>query len=318
MRIRPFKKCDADTIVSWIKNERIFRFWCADRFDSFPISGNDLIAQYEDLAFNDDIFHFVAYDDNGLVGHFNIRYPDKDDINTVRLGYVIINDQRRGEGLGKEMIKLAIGYAKDYMNAVKVTIGVFDNNPSALYCYINSGFKDTGITESYEILGEKWLCKELEYNVYCSSEDGFTNYISAEEYMIFRKESGWSEFPLEQAAEGLKNSYIFCLRDKGKPIALGRFLWDHGYVVYIADVIVLPDYQGLGYGRKIMEKIMQTIKSFIKPGYRIMVSLVSAKGKEAFYEKFGFIKRPDNDHGNGMSLWLSAPDIVNEVCCHAD
>jgi hypothetical protein len=67
-----------------------------------------------------------------------------------------------------------------------------------------------------------------------------------------------------------------------------------------------------------MEKIMQTIKSFIKPGYRIMVSLVSAKGKEAFYEKFGFIKRPDNDHGNGMSQWLSAPDIVNEVCCHAD
>ena len=39
----------------------------------------------------------------------------------------------------------------------------FDNNPSALYCYLNSGFKDTGITENYSCLGEDWTCKELEY-----------------------------------------------------------------------------------------------------------------------------------------------------------
>ena len=43
LRLRPFKKCDADTIVSWIKNERIFRFWCADRFENYPITGDDLI-----------------------------------------------------------------------------------------------------------------------------------------------------------------------------------------------------------------------------------------------------------------------------------
>ena len=148
MRIRPFKKCDADTIISWIKNERIFRYWCADRFESYPITGNDLIAQYEDLAFNDDIFHFVAYDESGLIGHFNIRYPDKND---------------RGQGLGKKMIRMALDYAVTFMKANKVTIGVFDNNPSALYCYLNAGFKDTGVTEIYSCLGEDWTCKELIY-----------------------------------------------------------------------------------------------------------------------------------------------------------
>ena len=163
MRIRPFKKCDADTIISWIKNERIFRYWCADRFELYPITGNDLIAQYEDLAFNDDIFHFVAYDESGLIGHFNIRYPDKNDINTVRLGYVIVDDSRRGQGLGKQMIKMALDYAVTFMKAAKVTIGVFDNNPSALFCYLNAGFKDTGITEIYSCLGEDWTCKELIY-----------------------------------------------------------------------------------------------------------------------------------------------------------
>ena len=133
----------------------------------------------------------------------------------------------------------------------------------------------------------------------------FTDEITPAEYMAFRKAVGWAEFPLEQAAEGLKNSYTCCIRIDGKPVALGRALWDHGYVVYIADVIVLPEYQGQGLGRMIMEKIMETINSWLKPGYRIMVSLVAAKGKEEFYEKFGFFRRPNEEKGCGMSLWLT-------------
>lgn len=309
MRLRPFKKCDADTVISWIKNERIFRFWCADRFESYPITGDDLIAQYEDLAFNNDIFHFVAYDESGLLGHFNLRYPDKNDINTVRLGYVIVDNTRRGQGLGKQMIKMALDYAVKYMHATKVTIGVFDNNPSALYCYLNAGFEDTGVTEVYSCLGEDWTCKELVYSPFS---------ITPEEYVSMREAVGWSAIPVEEARAGLTNSYIYCIRDNGKPIALGRILWDQGYVVYIADVIVLPEYQGRGLGRQIMEKLIATIKSWIKPGYRIMVSLVSAKGKEEFYEKFGFTRRPNEDLGNGMSLWMCSSDLSNEVCCHAD
>jgi predicted GNAT family N-acyltransferase len=135
----------------------------------------------------------------------------------------------------------------------------------------------------------------------------FTDYITPEEYMEFRKAVGWSSFPIEQAAQGLKNSYIFCLRKEGKAIALGRVIWDHGYVVYIADVIVLPEFQGSGYGRMIMEKIMTTINSWLKPDYKVMVTLVAAKGKEEFYEKFGFIKRPNENFGCGMCQW-----IINE------
>ena len=163
MYIRPFKKCDADTIISWIKSEKIFRYWCADRFESYPITGKDLISQYETSLDNDGTFHFVAYYDSGLIGYFIMRYPDINDRHTLRLGFVIVDDNRRGQGLGKEMIKTALKYAVEFMGAAKVTIGVFDNNPSALYCYLNAGFKDTGVTESYNCLGEDWICKELEY-----------------------------------------------------------------------------------------------------------------------------------------------------------
>ena len=104
----------------------------------------------------------------------------------------------------------------------------------------------------------------------------FTDYITAEEYMEFRKAVGWAEFPLEEAAEGLKNSFICCLRKDGKAIALGRIVSDRGYVAYIADIIVLPEYQGNGYGRMVMENVMSMINSWLKPGYKMMVSLCSA------------------------------------------
>lgn len=132
-----------------------------------------------------------------------------------------------------------------------------------------------------------------------------TDIINPQDYLNMRAAVGWSTFAIEQAAEGLKNSTVWCIRDQGKPVALGRVITDHGYVVYIADIIVLPEYQGQGLGRQIMENIMKHIKSQLKPGYRIMAVLVAAENKEGFYEKFGFIKRPSELFGPGMHQWLT-------------
>ncbi len=132
-----------------------------------------------------------------------------------------------------------------------------------------------------------------------------THTIDPQDYLNMRAAVGWSTFAIEQATEGLKNSTIWCFRDEGRPIALGRIVTDHGYIVYIADIIVLPEYQGQGLGRQIMETIMKHIKTQLKPGYRIMAVLVAAEGKDGFYEKFGFIKRPSEIFGPGMHQWLT-------------
>lgn len=133
--------------------------------------------------------------------------------------------------------------------------------------------------------------------------------ITPEEYMLMREAVGWGLFPLEQAEAGIKNSYIWCLREGecigGRPIGLGRLIWDHGYVMYIADIIVMPEYQGQGLGRVLMEEVLAFIREQLKPGYRFMVSLQSAKGKNAFYEKFGFVSRPTEDFGPGMHQWFT-------------
>lgn len=162
LRLRPYRKSDAGIIVGWIENERIFRYWCADRFDNYPITADDLNDQYENSPGAEDVFHFTAYDEKGIAGHVNIRFPEPGNIDTVRLGYVIISPERRGCGLGKEMTGLALRYAFDIMKAGKVTIGVFDENEPALHCYLSSGFKDTGKINDFCYFNEKWKCRELE------------------------------------------------------------------------------------------------------------------------------------------------------------
>ena len=131
-----------------------------------------------------------------------------------------------------------------------------------------------------------------------------TNTISPEEYLGLRQAVGWSVFPREQAESGLQNSHVICFRDKEKAVALGRVIWDHGYSILISDVIVTPEYQGQGLGRKLMEEIMSYIRSLLKPGYRIMISLMAAENKQGFYKKFGFIERPSDLFGPGMHQWI--------------
>ena len=157
MTLRPFTIDDAPIILLWIKDKTAFRKWSADRYPSFPPKPEDMVVQYE----SDVIFPFTAIDDNGdIVGHIMLRYSDPSKA-VIRFGFVIVDDQLRGKGYGKQMLKLAIQKAKNVFGAKKITLGVFDNNPSALHCYESVGFKVIG-AESYTIDGEEWTEKEME------------------------------------------------------------------------------------------------------------------------------------------------------------
>ena len=130
--------------------------------------------------------------------------------------------------------------------------------------------------------------------------------INVDDYDALSIPGGFEEYGFyEEASEGLKNTaYLCCIREKGKPIALGRAIADHGYVVFIADIIVRPEYQGQGLGRKVVENLLARIKATLKPGYKIMINLLAAKGKEEFYKKFDFIDRPNDAFGCGMHQWI--------------
>ena len=111
----------------------------------------------------------------------------------------------------------------------------------------------------------------------------YTDYISPEEYMELRKKVGWTEFPLEQAEACISKAYMIqCVRDDEKAIGVVRLLWDGGYIAFLSDVIVDSEYRGRGIGRKLVESCIQKLKNDMKPGYKVKMTLNSAKGKEAF------------------------------------
>ena len=134
----------------------------------------------------------------------------------------------------------------------------------------------------------------------------FDGTITPEEYMDLREKVGWMQFPIEEAKNCIDNAYmVICVRDDEKAIGVVRLLWDGGYVAFLSDVMVDPAYQGQGIGRKLVESVIQRIRDDMKPGYKVKLTLNASKGKEPFYEKFGFRQRPNEDAGAGMDQWLT-------------
>ena len=114
----------------------------------------------------DNFYPMTAFDETGIVGHLIMRFTDTKK-QVLRFGFVIVDDKKRGRGYGKEMLILAQKYAFEILKVKKVTLGVFENNPSAYYCYRAAGFKEvnTETEEYYEIAGEKWRCIEMEVSI---------------------------------------------------------------------------------------------------------------------------------------------------------
>ena len=167
--LRPYKKEDASTIISWCKDEATFKKWTSDRYNSYPITENDMNYKYfdcnGDCTEEDNFYPMTACDENGMVGHFIIRYVGGSH-KVLRIGFVIVDDKRRGHGYGKKMIQLATDYAFRIAGADQLTIGVFENNKPAYYCYKAVGFHDvqSKSKEACELFGEKWNVMELVIN----------------------------------------------------------------------------------------------------------------------------------------------------------
>ena len=134
----------------------------------------------------------------------------------------------------------------------------------------------------------------------------FGSKISVEDFNFLRKSVGWGELELKIATKSIENAlFIVTAIYDGKIIGLTRVSGDGGYTVFITDVIVLPDYQNKGIGKQLITKAMDYIKeTFLEKGQGISVNLMSAKGREPFYEKFGFNVRPNENRGAGMDQWI--------------
>ena len=132
----------------------------------------------------------------------------------------------------------------------------------------------------------------------------YSNNLSAKEYCELRSTVSWQPIIEEQAQSGLNGSdFIIACRDDDNIVGCARIFWDKGYIEYLADVMVKSEYQKQGIGKKLVSECITYIDKQLKDGWRIKIVIVSAKGKEEFYRKFGFELRPNERDGAGMQVW---------------
>ena len=113
----------------------------------------------------------------------------------------------------------------------------------------------------------------------------------------------WGRRNNEIVKEALKNTlYSLCVYDGNKLIGYGRIIGDKTIFLYIQDVMVIPEYQGKQIGTGIMKELLKQIEEYKKVNPDIRTYLGASKGKESFYERFGFISRPNEELGAGMIL----------------
>ena len=262
MKLRPFSIEDAPVILSWIKDKTDFRKWSADRYSSYPPKPEDMLAQYA----NDIIFPFTAIDDAGkVIGHIILRYPDSSKT-VIRLGFIIIDNQLRGKGYGKQMLELAIQKAQRDYKVQKITLGVFDNNPSAIRCYESVGFTVTG-TDTYLIDGEQWMGKEMEIHIMdkpvitkACLED--LQEILQLQYLAYQSEAalfGSNDIPplkqtIDEVIEEYHKGVILKLVADNKIIGSIR-AWETEGTAHVGKLMVHPDYRHCGYGTKLLNEI---------------------------------------------------------------
>lgn len=158
--VRDFKNSDAKKILGWITDEKSFRQWSADKYESYPPNPQEMIAFYEAMKLQ-GARALMFCDDGKEIGHFILRPISDESIKTVRFGFIIVDSSVRGKGYGKKMLLSAIEYASAEFGADKVTLGVFENNPNAIKCYESVGFRQYG-EEFYTIGTEQWRCFEME------------------------------------------------------------------------------------------------------------------------------------------------------------
>ena len=110
---------------------------------------------------------------------------------------------------------------------------------------------------------------------------------SREEYIRLRKSVGWKILDDKSIEVGLKNSlYCICLEYNHSIIGFGRIIGDSGTVFYIQDIMVDPKFQGMKLGSKIMNALINHIKTNYSK--EAIIGLIAFKDLDKFYKSFGF------------------------------
>ncbi len=125
------------------------------------------------------------------------------------------------------------------------------------------------------------------------------NKLTAKDFIRLKVATGFSDRPIEQVEKALSNDlFDITAICNNEVVGMGRLVGDGVMYWYLQEIIVLPQFQGKGIGTCIVNRLLEYIKENTEQGTFTSVGLTAAKGKDTFYERFGFSK------SLGMKLFI--------------
>ena len=162
LRLRPYKLADAGSVVTWIGDWDGFSAWCADLLD-WPLTEASLEKCRLAFEGETDRWLMTALDRAGTPAGFLMMTRANYETNAIHLGMIVVDPARRGQGLGAELVSLALRYARDILGMERATLRVFAHNAAARACYRRCGFRETEVERaSFPHGAVRWDCISME------------------------------------------------------------------------------------------------------------------------------------------------------------
>lgn len=122
---------------------------------------------------------------------------------------------------------------------------------------------------------------------------------SEADYLRLRIVSGLTPKTAEGAAAGLPNTlFAVVVRDGEDVVGMGRLIGDGRLFYQVVDMAVMPEHQGRGLGKAIMQRLVDHIDSTAPAG--AYVSLIADGEANKLYAQYGF--KPTAPRSIGMAF----------------
>ena len=156
VRFRPYKRSDAAHIMLWVPDETAHVAWCFNQLE-WPLDQAAFDRFQAKTEEEPDSWLMTALDEEGTPVGFLAMKRANYEKGSIHLGAIIVDSNRRGQGLGTELMKLACRYAFEILGVSRVTLNVFEHNVGARACYRKAGFQDINyVPNVVQCNGESW------------------------------------------------------------------------------------------------------------------------------------------------------------------
>lgn len=253
-----------------------------------------------------------------LVGRLTISGITRGAFQSASLGYWV-DDVETGRGIATHAVHLATALAFGGLGLHRLQAEVQVGNEASVRVLERCGFTEYGLAPDYLRLGDGWADCRLFQRVHdgwapsdSTPADGAADGAAdsaADGGVVVRAEVpaldetldlydavGWSAYTahpetLERSLLGSR--HVVTARRDGVLLGLARVVGDGAVLAYLQDVLVRPEVQGQGIGRRLVEEVLAPFDTV-----RQQVLLTDAEpGQRAFYEALGFVEAHDHDPG---------------------